>query len=60
MIHSTGYAAHSPKEALKLYEFERREPAENEVLIDIHYCGICHADIDMKELKNKLSKPTYA
>ena len=57
MIHSTGYAAHSPKEALKLYEFERREPAENEVLIDIHYCGICHADIH--QCKNEYGNTVY-
>lgn len=27
------------------YSFERREPKEHDVVIDIRYCGICHSDI---------------
>ena len=40
-----GYAAHSPKEPLKPWTFERRAPLAEDVVIDIHYCGICHSDI---------------
>ncbi|HEV2397307.1 MAG TPA: NAD(P)-dependent alcohol dehydrogenase [Candidatus Sulfotelmatobacter sp.] len=40
-----GYAALSAKAALGPYSFERREPREHDVVIDIKYCGICHSDI---------------
>lgn len=45
MIYSKGYAAHQPKEALAPFKFERREPRENDVVIDISFCGVCHSDI---------------
>jgi uncharacterized zinc-type alcohol dehydrogenase-like protein len=40
-----GYAAEAPKALLAPYSFERREPLDRDVVIDIHYCGICHSDI---------------
>ena len=40
-----GYAAKTAKAALTPYTFERREPREHDVVIDIKYCGICHSDI---------------
>ncbi len=40
-----GYAAQSAKATLGPYSFERREPGENDILVDIQYCGICHTDI---------------
>ena len=45
MSKSKGYAAPSAKTALAPYTFERREPREHDVVIDIKYCGICHSDI---------------
>lgn len=45
MIPVKGYAAQSAKAPLKPYSFERRDVGTNDVLIDIHYCGICHSDI---------------
>ncbi|MCW8399757.1 NAD(P)-dependent alcohol dehydrogenase [Legionella sp. PATHC038] len=45
MIPVKGYAAQSAKAPLKPYSFERRDVGKNDVLIDIHYCGICHSDI---------------
>src|SRR5919199_1278454 len=45
MIQVCGYAAHSAKSHLAQYFFERREPRDSDVIIDIHYCGICHSDI---------------
>jgi len=45
MIQVCGYAAHSAKSRLAQYSFERREPQDFDVIIDIHYCGICHSDI---------------
>ncbi|WP_343670807.1 NAD(P)-dependent alcohol dehydrogenase [Chitinophaga sp.] len=40
-----GYAAHNTTDPLTPYSFERNEPGPHEVLIDILYCGICHADV---------------
>ncbi len=45
MSKSKGYAAPAPREPLTSYAFERREPREHDVVIDIKYCGICHSDI---------------
>ena len=45
MSKSTGYAAMKAKASLVPYSFERREPREHDVVIDIRYCGICHSDI---------------
>jgi alcohol dehydrogenase (NADP+) len=47
MIQAKGYAAQSAKEPLAPYTFERRDPKEYDVAIDIKYCGICHSDIHM-------------
>src|SRR5258706_15225029 len=40
-----GYAAHKAGSALSPFQFERREPRDSDVVIDILYCGICHTDI---------------
>ncbi|MGB9003486.1 MAG: NAD(P)-dependent alcohol dehydrogenase [Nitrosotalea sp.] len=40
-----GYAAQQAKTSLGPYSFERREPSDYDVIIDIGYCGICHTDI---------------
>jgi uncharacterized zinc-type alcohol dehydrogenase-like protein len=40
-----GYAAQNAKATLAPYSFERREPVDNDVVVDIQYCGICHTDI---------------
>ncbi len=45
MPNASGYAAHEPKAALAPFDFERREPGEHDVAIDIKFCGICHSDI---------------
>lgn len=39
------YATHHAKEDLKPFEIERRKVLEDDILIDILYCGICHSDI---------------
>ena len=39
------YAAHSPTGRLELFRFDRRSPRDNDVVIDILYCGICHSDL---------------
>lgn len=45
MIHAKGIAAMSAKTELVPFTFERREPREHDVLIDIKFSGICHSDI---------------
>lgn len=40
-----GYAAMSSKAILAPFSFERREPGEHDVAIEIKYCGVCHSDI---------------
>jgi alcohol dehydrogenase (NADP+) len=45
MSKARGYAAMTVKAPLAPYAFERREPREHDVAIDIKYCGICHSDI---------------
>ncbi len=45
MIPVSGYAALQAKESLTPYTFERRDTGDNDVLIEIQYCGICHTDI---------------
>ncbi|WP_131782727.1 NAD(P)-dependent alcohol dehydrogenase [Legionella gresilensis] len=45
MIKAKGYAAETAKAPLKPFSFERRDVGDYDILIDIHYCGICHSDI---------------
>lgn len=47
MIKAKGMAALKPKEQLVPFIFERRDPKEHDVVIDIKFCGICHSDIHM-------------
>ena len=44
-INVRGYAALSPKGALGLFHFIRRELRPDDLLIEILYCGICHSDL---------------
>ncbi len=39
------YAAFSASSPLQPYEFDRREPKPDDVVIEIAFCGICHSDI---------------
>ena len=45
MIKTKGYAAATAQAPLAPFAFERREPREHDVAIDIKFCGICHTDI---------------
>lgn len=47
MIQAKGFATPGSKEPLAPFVFERREPNEHDVVIDIKYCGICHSDIHL-------------
>lgn len=45
MIKTAAYAAQSQTAKIEPFTISRREPTPHDVLIDIHYCGICHSDI---------------
>lgn len=42
---TTGYAAHSADSDLEPFHFDRRELRDDDVAIDILYCGVCHSDL---------------
>ena len=39
------FAAFGPDKPLEYYEFDRREPNETDVEIEVLFCGICHSDL---------------
>lgn len=45
MVQSSGYAAQSKDQPLGPFNFERRALRENDVFIEIQFCGVCHSDI---------------
>jgi uncharacterized zinc-type alcohol dehydrogenase-like protein len=42
---SHGYAAHDKKSPPVPFNFDRRDPGPNDVVVEIAYSGICHSDI---------------
>jgi uncharacterized zinc-type alcohol dehydrogenase-like protein len=57
MPQAHGYAAHDPKTPLAPFSFERREPGEHDVVVEIEYCGVCHSDIH--QARNEWKNATY-
>jgi uncharacterized zinc-type alcohol dehydrogenase-like protein len=45
MIPTLSYAAAAASQPLAPYRFERREPREHDVVIEILFCGVCHSDL---------------
>ncbi len=45
MFKAKGFAAPSAKAPLAPFQFERRELRDNDVHIEIQYCGVCHSDV---------------
>ncbi len=45
MIKTKAYAALSSTSELAPFELERRSPGQEDVQIEILYCGVCHSDI---------------
>ena len=43
--HVKSYAAHSPTDRLGPFEFDRRSPRPDDIVIEILYCGVCHSDL---------------
>lgn len=57
MIQTVGYAAFDATSDLKPYTFERRNVGEQDVQIDIRYCGVCHTDLH--SVRNDWNNATY-
>lgn len=45
MIDARSYAAYDPQSPLKPWDFQRRDVGDDDVQIDILYCGVCHSDL---------------
>jgi alcohol dehydrogenase (NADP+) len=57
VIETTGYATHGSEAVFVPFSFERRDLGENDILIDIQYCGVCHSDIH--QAKGEWGNSTY-
>jgi len=56
-MQTVGYAAFEPGAELQPWEFTRRAVGDNDVLVEILYCGICHSDIH--QVRNEWGNSTY-
>ncbi|RQH08913.1 NAD(P)-dependent alcohol dehydrogenase [Paraburkholderia dinghuensis] len=45
MYPTYGYAARGKETPLAPFEFHRRDLRENDVRIDVQFCGVCHSDL---------------
>jgi uncharacterized zinc-type alcohol dehydrogenase-like protein len=45
MLSAKGYAALSAQSPLAPFNFNRRDPGDTEIVIEILYCGVCHSDL---------------
>ena len=57
MMKVKGYAVSNATAALGPFQFERREPGNSDIVIDILYCGICHTDIH--QVRNEWGGSVY-
>ncbi len=44
-VPTQGYAAKDKTSPIAPFTFDRRDPGETDVAIDIKFCGICHSDV---------------
>lgn len=42
----TGYASQKGSDGVAPYAFERRQLRPDDLAVDVHYCGVCHSDLD--------------
>ena len=56
-IQVRGYAAFSAQQALGLFRFDRRSLREDDVAVEILYCGVCHSDLH--NARNDWGNATY-
>jgi uncharacterized zinc-type alcohol dehydrogenase-like protein len=57
MIDTVGYAAHKLLKRLEPFKFERKDPTNHDVQIQIMYCGVCHSDLH--QVKNEWHNTIY-
>ena len=57
MLKTSGYAAYDAQSPLAPFSFERREPKDDDVQIEILYCGVCHSDLH--QVRNEWENSTY-
>jgi uncharacterized zinc-type alcohol dehydrogenase-like protein len=57
MIASHGWAAQSAVTPLAPFNFSRRELKEQDVLVEIQFCGVCHSDIH--SVRNEWNNAVY-
>ena len=57
MLNTNAYATHNATSLLAPFNFERRNPGDNDVLIQILYCGVCHSDIH--QVRNEWGNARY-
>jgi uncharacterized zinc-type alcohol dehydrogenase-like protein len=56
-LSTKAFAAQSATAPLAPFTIERRQPQENDVLLDIKFCGICHSDLH--QARNEWKNSTY-
>ncbi len=56
-IKAIGYAARHSFSDLKPFEFERESARDDEVVLDVLFCGVCHSDIH--QAKNEWANTVY-
>lgn len=52
-----GYAAQSAQTPLAPFSFQRREPGDQDVALEILFCGVCHSDLHTA--RNEWQNTTY-
>lgn len=57
MISARGYAADDAHSPLHPFNFEREEPGDRDVQVQVLFCGVCHSDIH--QVKNEWSNTVY-
>jgi len=57
MINVVGYATKHASTDLKPMEITRQDPAENQVQIDVLFCGVCHSDVH--QARNEWKNTVY-
>lgn len=57
MTETKSYAVHTAQSSFVPFTVERREPGENDVEIEILFCGVCHSDIH--QARNEWGRSTY-
>lgn len=57
MIQSVGYGAQTAQSKLERMTFDRPDPRDNELVIEVLYAGVCHSDIH--QVKNEWKNTVY-